>query len=227
MLVDPDGRDVFTINEENGTIERVHTEGNNHSYYLTNGVNTSYVGSFQQNENGLVGLSGTIAFNNTSGEACSFSIKGGNESRSFISPNALASLIGAVGSTGYTDVSVVGFSLSDGSSPSPSISHKNGNVGDLRYLRTDRVSAPVLVNGNNFDTQRNEALTSALHKFGWKDMISERVGGYLLPNTSAASERGIRTNHTNHLHIQGYRPSIVETYMGGNLTDIIVYGKRL
>ena len=225
--IDPDGRDVFTINEENGTIERVHTEGGTHSYYLTNGAETSYVGSFQQNENGLVGLSGNIAFNNTSGKTCSFTIKEGNESRSFISPNALASLIGAVGSLGYTDVSVVGFSLSDGSSPSPSISHRNGNVGDLRYLRTDGVSAPVLVKGNNFDIQRNEALTSALHKFGWKDMISERVGGYLLQNTSAASERGIRTNHTNHLHIQGYRPSILETYIGGNLPDIIVHGKRL
>ena len=69
-------------------------------------------------------------------------------------------------------------------------------------------------------------MTAALSKFGWKDMISERVGGYLLPHTSAASERGIRTNHANHLHIQGYRPNILETYMGLNLTDIMVYGKK-
>ncbi|MBQ4395211.1 MAG: hypothetical protein II825_07960 [Paludibacteraceae bacterium] len=129
-------------------------------------------------------------------------------------------------SLGYTDVAVIGFSLSDGSSPSPSISHKNGNVGDLRYLRTDGVSAPTLVKGNNFDIQRNEKLTSALYKFGWKDMISERVGGYLLPYTSAASERGVTTNHTNHLHIQHYNPNIMETYMGGILNEILVHGKK-
>ena len=224
--IDPDGRDIYTINEETGTIEQVRTEGDNHSYYLTNGTSTSFVGSFQQNENGLVPLSGNVAFNNTSGKACGFSVKEGNESRSYISPNALASLIGAVGSLGYTDVAVIGFSLCNGASPSPSISHKNGNVGDLRYLRADGVSAPTLVKGNNFDFRRNEAMTAALSKFGWKDMISERVGGYLLPHTSAASERGIRTNHSNHLHIQGYHPSILETYMGINFTDIIVNGKR-
>ena len=224
--IDPDGRDIYTINEETGTIEQVRTEGDNHSYYLTNGTSTSFVGSFQQNENGLVPLSGNVAFNNTSGKACGFSVKEGNESRSYISPNALASLIGAVGSLDYTDVAVIGFSLCNGASPSPSISHKNGNVGDLRYLRADGVSAPTLVKGNNFDFRRNEAMTAALSKFGWKDMISERVGGYLLPHTSAASERGIRTNHSNHLHIQGYHPSILETYMGINFTDIIVNGKR-
>jgi hypothetical protein len=224
--IDPDGRDIYTINEETGTIEQVRTEGDNHSYYLTNGTSTSFVGSFQQNENGLVPLSGNVAFNNTSGKACGFSVKEGNESRSYISPNALASLIGAVGSLGYTDVAVIGFSLCNGASPSPSISHKNGNVGDLRYLRADGVSAPTLVKGSNFDFRRNEAMTAALSKFGWTDMISERVGGYLLPHTSAASERGIRTNHSNHLHIQGYHPSILETYMGINFTDIIVNGKR-
>ena len=224
--IDPDGRDIYTINEETGTIEQVRTEGDNHSYYLTNGTSTSFVGSFQQNENGLVPLSGNVAFNNTSGKACGFSVKEGNESRSYISPNALASLIGAVGSLGYTDVAVIGFSLCNGASPSPSISHKNGNVGDLRYLRADGVSAPTLVKGSNFDFRRNKAMTAALSKFGWTDMISERVGGYLLPHTSAASERGIRTNHSNHLHIQGYHPSILETYMGINFTDIIVNGKR-
>ena len=143
----------------------------------------------------------------------------------YISPNALASLIGAVGSLGYTDVTVIGFSLSDGSSPSPSKSHKNGNVGDLRYLRTDGVSAPTLVNGKNFDARRNEAMTAALFKFGWKEMISERVDGYLLPYTSAASERHISSDHSNHLHIQRYNPNILETYMGINFTDIIVNGK--
>ncbi len=225
-FVDPDGKDIYTINEETGTIEQVRTEGNMHSYYLTNGTNTSFVGSFQQNENGLIPLSGNVAFNNMSGEACGFSVKEGNESRSYISPNALASLIGAVGSLGYTDVTVIGFSLSDGSSPSPSKSHKNGNVGDLRYLRTDGVSAPTLVNGKNFDVRRNEAMTAALFKFGWKDMISERVDGYLLPYTSAASERHISSDHSNHLHIQRYNPNILETYMGINFTDIMVYGKR-
>lgn len=224
--MDPEGRDIYTINEETGTIEQVRTEGNMHFYYLTNGTNTSFVGSFQENENGLVPLSGNVTFNNMSGETCSFSIKEGNESRSYISPNALASLIGAVGSLGYIDVTVIGFSLSDGSSPSPSISHKNGNVGDIRYLNTDGVSAPTLVNENKFDFHRNESLTAALLKFGWMDMISERVGGYLLPHTSAASERGIRTNHTNHLHIQRYKPIILETYMGIKLNQITVYGKR-
>ena len=224
--IDPDGKDIYTINEETGTIEQIRTEGNTHSYYLTDGTNTSFVGSFQQNENGLVPLSGNIIFNNSRGEACNFSIKKGNESRSYISPNALASIIGAVGVLGYTDVTVIGFSLYDGSSPRPSISHKNGNVGDLRYLRTDGVSTKTLVGDKNFDVRRNESLTKALYNFGWKDMISEKAGGYLLPRTSAASERGISTDHSNHLHIQGYHPNILETYMGINLNDIFVYGKK-
>ena len=55
-------------------------------------------------------------------------------------------------------------------------------------------------------------------------MISEFSNTYLLPFTSAASTRGITTNHSNHLHLQRYNPQILETYKY-NLPEIVIYGR--
>lgn len=79
------------------------------------------------------------------GKAFGFDVKAGNEYRAYIRGDAMGSLLGALASTSTSDLTVNGFSLSDGSSPSPSTSHKDGKNGDLRYLRTDESGGPVLL----------------------------------------------------------------------------------
>jgi hypothetical protein len=54
-------------------------------------------------------------------------------------------------------------------------------------------------------------------------MISERFnGGQLLDHTSSAKERGIPSDHTTHLHLQGYSPDIITTYTGADLEELEV-----
>jgi len=81
----------------------------------------------------------------------------------------------------------------------------------------------VVLNSNNLDITRQNTLNDALYKFGWKDLISERFnGGNLLSHASSASERGINSDHSNHLHMQGYSPDITTTYYGGELPPTII-----
>lgn len=97
--------------------------------------------------------------------------------------------------------------------PAPSVSHKQGKNDDLRYLRTDESGNAVVLGDKKVDVKRQLALNNSLFKFGWKDMISEKFKpagsskSTLLPHTSSAAQRGIPTNHTNHLHLQGYNPT--------------------
>lgn len=44
-------------------------------------------------------------------------------------------------------------------------------------------------------------------------MISERVNNILPTRTSSAKERNIPSNHKNHLHLQGYKSPVKETYL--------------
>jgi hypothetical protein len=106
---------------------------------------------------------------------------------------------------------VVGFSLSDGASPSPSTSHKLGKNGDLRYLNVNENGAGTNINDSSFDSKRESNLTNGLFKYGWKDMISEKFnGGKLLPHTSSGKARGIASDHTTHLHLQGFNPKLIK-----------------
>lgn len=138
----------------------------------------------------------------------------------------MAALIGAVGTVAFSDITINQFSYSDGRSPAPSVSHKDGKNGDLRYLRTDKSGSQTDVGSNNFDEQREQALTNALHKFGWKDMISKKYNNKLLPHTSSARDRGIGSNHSNHLHLQGFKPNIKTVEYINALPEVVVIGKR-
>ena len=224
--IDPDGLDNFIINEVSGEIIRQKTDGKTHSFYLSDGKSNVLVGAFEYNKKDLIGLSGRISFTNTKGESAAFAVKSGSENKSFISSNALAALIGAVGTVAFSDITINQFSYSDGRSPAPSVSHKNGKNGDLRYLRTDKSGSQTDVGSNNFDEQREQALTNALYKFGWKDMISEKYNNKLLPHTSSAKNRGIRSNHSNHLHLQGFKPNIKTVEYINALPEVVVIGKR-
>lgn len=66
-------------------------------------------------------------------------------------------------------------------------------------------------------------MNDVLYMFGWRDMISERYdNGKLLNHVASAEERNIKTNHTTHLHLQGYRPNVKETYEGGEIEEVII-----
>jgi hypothetical protein len=221
-FVDPDGRDVYNINSSNGEMEVLKTKSKYHSYYVNDSEgNRTYVGRFKFNEKGLVQLPSSLKFTVGNVEA-GFSVKKGAESKSYVSGNAFASLLGAVANTGTTDLTVNQFSNSDGTSPTPSTSHKGGVNGDLRYLRMDQSGGQVKTNDFNLDRERQNQLNQSLNLFGWKDLISERGNGQLLNHTSSAKERGILSNHSDHLHLQGYQPNIKEVYFGGNLPEVII-----
>lgn len=96
----------------------------------------------------------------------------------------------------------------------------------MRYLKTDHSGLQTDVGSKAFDEQREQAFTNALYKFGWKDMISERYNGKLLPHTSSARERGITSNHKNHLHLQGFNPIIKFVDNVNLLPEVVIIGKR-
>lgn len=132
----------------------------------------------------------------------------------------MASLIGTVAETKTNDLTVVGFSLSDGSLPAPSVSHKDGKNGDLRYLRKDESGDAVLLNQKQFDIKRQNTFNAALYKYGWKSMLSEQFtpagssNKMLLDDAKHYS----KSRHKNHLHLQGYKPTIKTVYERCNTT---------
>lgn len=208
--VDPTGLlDDYFIRAD-GTIDVIRTEDETDTfYYVDNERQITEIGTFEKNENGLINLPGSYSINEN-GVSFAFSVKAGERNKSFINPEAFAAVIGAFAETGYTDFTITQFSNSDGSSPSPSISHVNGVNGDFRYLRSDRSGNAVTVFDNQFDVTRNANFTNALAKFGYTDLKSYHIptplrNAVTLPNTSHL--RG----HHNHLHLQGFRPKINTT----------------
>jgi RHS repeat-associated protein len=229
IYIDPDGRDVYEINQESGKINVIPTKNKKHTYYLVGeDGNKTFVGTFKYNKNGLVKLPSSFSGRDGAGNAFGFNVKKGNEDRSYIRGDALASLFGALAETETTDLTINGFSNADGSSPAPSKSHKDGKNGDLRYLREDESGGAVLLQDKEFDMSRQNEFNNSLEKFGWKDMLSERfvpAGGkkkVLLNHTSHYS----KSRHHNHLHLQGYAPNIQTVYMGGELENVTVTAKR-
>lgn len=139
----------------------------------------------------------------SNGISFGFSVKEGNLDRAFVNPEAMAAMFGAFVELGATDLVITQFSFSNGTSPSPSVSHLNGKNGDFRYLRTDQSGAQVTVFEVAFDQARNSIFTEALYRFGYTDLKSYNLpNGEILPRTSHLS------GHHNHLHLQGFKPNI-------------------
>jgi RHS repeat-associated protein len=201
MFIDLNGmnKDEYNVNITTGEITKVSNLGGdkfdvfNVSKEHENGGQTlvkQYM--FDKNENGLINMEDNEYGINTHGG-----------SGIYMSPKAAGSMLGVIETLGYNDLSLGNFSKSDGSSPPPSVSHKNGNVGDLRPLRTDQSGNPVTVFDNQFDLSRNTELVKTLNKFGWSDILSERnKKGNLVPGTRHYS----KSRHHNHFHIQGFNP---------------------
>ncbi len=209
--IDPDGSDIYNINAD-GVIYVTQTEDRFNQYYYSyqteNGLATIFIGQFNTNEYGLIQLS-DFSFDNGV-FSFSFDIKDGNENRSYICGESLASFLGAMIETGYNDVTVIGVSNYDGSSPPPSISHKGGKNMDLRYLRTDYTGKQVLLEDKYFDVKRQNKFIDSLYKYGWKDPLSEKFTPYAKTTEMKLNRTRhySKSRHNNHLHLQGFRPTI-------------------
>jgi hypothetical protein len=128
----------------------------------------------------------------------------------------MASLYGAMLECGYDDFVFNGFSNEKGKTVGGSRSHKSGMNGDLRYLRTDKNGGTTdLFNDSEasgwkgVDEDRQNNFNDALYKFGWKSMLSQSYGARrekLLNKCTNDPDN----QHNDHLHIQGYSPTLKE-----------------
>lgn len=126
----------------------------------------------------------------------------------------MASLFGALILTNTSDLTIVGFSLSNGASPSPSTSHIKGKNGDLRYFDTNFTGGRTLLQDADFDYSRQNSFNAALNKFGWTDMLSENFtrttsSGFKYSTRLHYTRHYNKSRHNNHLHLQGYKPNLV------------------
>ena len=185
-FIDPTGllEDEYTI-QADGKIEVNTTEDSFDQFYLAsaNG-NKVLIAQFEKNARGLIQLPSSFDFSNADfGTEFGFNLKSGNAYRGFIRGDAFASLFGALATTNTKDLTITGFSLSNGNSPKPSVSHIasvshiDGKNGDLRYFRTDGSGDKVLLGKEGLDLARQNTFNAALKKFGWTDMLSE----YFIP----------------------------------------------
>ncbi|MEC3875464.1 hypothetical protein [Chryseobacterium salviniae] len=172
------------------------------------------IGEYSHTNSKLVNLATFKAYKE-GGVNIAIGIKGGQESKCYIKTLNFAALIGALAEIDASDLCITQFSTSDGGSPAPSVSHKEGVAGDLRYLSTHRDGRGTLLQDSHFDYERNVALTEALYKFGYgkdKFMLSENFNynGKItrLPHTLHYARGRVRHHH--HLHIQGLSANFKE-----------------
>lgn len=130
-------------------------------------------------------------------------------SRPYHNPVAFATIIGALAEGDFTDVVCNGSVSTDGTG-AYSVSHINGFNTDFKYLRNDKKLAGIealriLVSDPLLDIDRQNSFLNALYKFGW---------GVTYKNYSNKNHKGDELNHcvsepdhTNHLHIQGFKPN--------------------
>lgn len=202
MYIDPDGRHQYRVNA-NGKITKVKTKDKFDEFFLFrdsdgDGKSTwEKVARFDKNDKGFIALASQFR---SDGWGWNYT---GSKRENYISGDALAGLIGVLSNSKLV-VSLNHWSNSDGSSPAPSKSHKDGTVGDIRPVRSDRSGAPVLVSDKQFDKEANTLLIKNAMLFGWTSILSERHNGWITPGTTHYS----KVRHNNHYHIQKYFPKI-------------------
>ena len=231
LRVDPMGTiDDYNIHSD-GTIEVTRTEDSSDSFtYTDSDGNKHDLGTFAKNTNGLIQPE-DYNFQSADGNlAIGFFVK--NVDETYVNGEALAGLLGALADNNTTDLSIIQFSDKDGNSPSPSGSHIGGEVGDLRYLRTDKSGERVNVFDVALDWDRQSSFNGSLKKFGWSSLLSERfspgadMNGYpvssgsplLLPHTSHYTKfenskgEPLKTpvRYYHHLHTQRFNPNLKE-----------------
>ena len=204
--VDPDGDHQYRINE-NGKIQKTKTKDKFDEFFLLkdsdgDGVKTwERVAKFDKNDKGFIAMPKEF-----SGGSWGFKYTG-SKSENYISGEAMAGVLGTLSNANLT-VSFNHWSNSDGSSPSPSRSHKKGTVGDLRPIRKDRSGDACLVSSSEFDKEANTRFVQEAKKFGWTSILSERHNGWITPGTTHYRKTA---RHNNHYHLQRFKPMLETT----------------
>lgn len=140
-----------------------------------------------------------------------------NTNRYFMNKKTLGSLIGAMLECSYNDFVFNGFSNEKGESTGGSTTHKNGQNGDLRYLRLDQSGKRMDLRISDetgdpcgwkgLDETRQNAFNEALFKFGWKSMLSYQYNNDSKLLDRCSKDKSLR--HYDHLHVQGYNPQFI------------------
>ena len=222
--IDPDGMapdDNYTIKSD-GTIYVEKTNDKTDTFtYVDEGGASHNIGTYDKNDSGLI-QTPTIGYE-SGNTMVSISTKEGNEDRQFISGTSLSSLIGASADSGE-EISVVSVSNSDGTSPSPSTSHKNGKNLDIRYAGKNGSRSAInykdsKTNFDKIDPKSSGSMNASLKKFGYKDIRSSTLtvsntttgkNGKSTTTSTSYSVPGTKNlkNHYDHEHLQGYRPTL-------------------
>lgn len=208
LYIDHDGRHQYRIGED-GKMKKTKTKDQFDEFYLLrnsegNGAKIwERVAKFDKNNKDLIAIepsfrSGNWGWNYT-----------GSKKENYISGDAMAAMIGTLSNSNLT-VSFNHWSNADGTSPSPSKSHKNGTVGDVRPIRKDRSGAKVLVSDFQFDLEASTSFIKNAELFGWTSVLSERYNGWITPGTTNFTT----PRHNNHYHLQRFKPLIdLTTYL--------------
>ncbi|MBQ0738620.1 RHS repeat domain-containing protein [Aquimarina celericrescens] len=225
--IDPDGMspfDNYTIYSD-GSILRQKTDDETDTFtYVDEGGTSHEIGTYDKNENGLIQLED---INYSMGDTeVKVTTKPGNGYRLYVSGKSLSSLIGASADSGE-EIYVVSASKSDGSSPPPSTSHKNGKNIDIRYAGNNGSRDAIdyedsKTNFDKIDQTASASMNAGLKKFGWKDIKSSKLTVTNTTTTGADGKEVTETtsttykvsgtkhlkNHYNHEHLQGYKPNV-------------------
>ncbi len=226
--IDPDGMSPFDNYKiySDGSILRQKTDDATDTFtYVDEGGTSHEIGTYDKNDSGLIKLED---INYSMGDTeVKVSTKPGNGYRSYVSGSAMASLIGASADSGE-EIYVVSASKSDGSSPPPSVSHKNGKNLDIRYAGKDGSRDAInyknsKTNFDKIDQSASSTMNASLKKFGWKDIKSSKLtvtntttitgaDGKEVTNTTSNTYSVSGTkhlkNHYDHEHLQGYKPNV-------------------
>ena len=139
-----------------------------------------------------------------------------NSKRYYINPDCYAGLLGAMAKLNIDYLGVTGFS-DDKAGSYPSVSHFNGEKGDLRYLSTNRKGESTHLQHSHFDVEQQNKFNDALYLFGWgrlEKMYSEYFtyngnSKYLLNHTKHMKKEG-EYEHYHHLHLTGFDHSLIK-----------------
>ncbi|WP_335951535.1 hypothetical protein [Acinetobacter beijerinckii] len=130
----------------------------------------------------------------------------GGNIRFYLNGITMSGVLGTFMSLGYEEYPSSGGSLIDGSSQAPSVTHRNGEACDFRYIgknNAHRTNA-IWTQNNDYDEQRNITLVRELRKFGFTVFYTQ--DGYnKKPKISGTS---YAKNHYHHLHIGTCLPKI-------------------
>ncbi len=216
VFIDPNGMamDNYDIYEDGKIkVERTDDKSDTFTYHDKNG-NSHSLGTFEKNESGYIKLQSE--YSHESGDLkLGYTVKSGNEDKSYVSGEALASLFGALADNNTSDLTIISASNSDGTSPAPSKSHVQGTGLDLRYLRDDKSGNAVNIWNSDIDFSRQNQFNKSLDKFGWTKMLSEHTSRTIGPfrdhyyrdnthklwGTTDYAKPGAR--HYHHLHVGG------------------------